>query len=136
MGRGFGKLGAEEAVTVASHDAAEATVAQPSRREIIPAGVAAKDLTDNPTSTAGSNSNMPSSCRTKKADTKKHAGAPRVFRKKAKGRYGFFGLDAGEVAAAELVAGFSVVVVGLSAVTGFLLRAVITSVVKSALSLE
>ena len=50
--------------------------------------------------------------------------------------YGFFGLAAGEVvvvAAAGLVAGFSVVVAGL---LGALFRAVMTSVVKSTLSLE
>jgi hypothetical protein len=59
MGRGFGKLGAEEAVSVFSHDAAEAKVAKPSRREMIPVALATKDLTGNPTSAAGSNSNRP-----------------------------------------------------------------------------
>ena len=58
------------------------------------------------------------------------------FFEKEVNNYGFFGLVAGEVV---VVAGFSVVVVaGFSVVVvaGFLFRAVMTSVVKSALSFE
>ena len=46
-------------------------------------------------------------------------------------RYGFFGLVAGAVVVAGLVAGFSVV-----EVAGFLFSAVMMSVVKSMLSFE
>ena len=63
---------------------------------------------------------------------KKHAGLPRVFSPKIlRMRYGFFGLVAGAVVVAGLVAGFSVVVVA-----GFLFSAVMMSVVKSMLSFE
>jgi uncharacterized membrane protein len=68
---------------------------------------------------------------------RKNTRKPACFSRKKKWRiaYGFFGLAAGAVVVvvvvAGLVAGFSVVVV-----TGFLFRAVMTSVVKSMPSFE
>ena len=61
---------------------------------------------------------------------------PRVFLKTITDDYGFFGLAAGDVVVvvvvvAGLVTGFSVVVVA-----GFLFKAVMMSVVKSAVSFE
>ena len=75
---------------------------------------------------------------TRRAGKKKHADGAACFSKSIlrKNVYGFLGLVAGAavlvvVVLAGLVAGFSVVVVA-----GFLFSAVITSVVKSMLSLE
>jgi hypothetical protein len=47
MGRGFGKLGAEEAVSVFSHDAPDAMAAGESSRETTSAPVPARALTEN-----------------------------------------------------------------------------------------
>jgi hypothetical protein len=47
MGRGFGKLGGEVAVTVFSHDAADAPAARPHRSETIRVAVPGWRLTEN-----------------------------------------------------------------------------------------
>src|ERR1043166_9310756 len=68
------------------------------------------------------------------AGQEKTRGDAACLPKKLRSRYGFFGVVAG--AAAGLVAGFSVAGFSVVVVAGFLLRAVMMSVVKSVLSLE